>query len=36
MQIEGENIEEAKPGDDIGLKVADRVRTGDVVYRLSE
>ena len=36
MQIEGKNIEEAKQGDDIGLKVADRVRTGDVVYRLSE
>jgi translation elongation factor EF-1alpha len=36
MQIEGKNIEEAKSGDDIGLKVADRVRTGDVVYRLLE
>jgi putative protease len=36
MQIEGENIEEANAGDDIGLKVADRVRKGDVVYRLVE
>jgi putative protease len=36
MQIEGENIEEAKPGDDIGLKVTDRVREGDIVYRLVE
>jgi putative protease len=26
MQVEGENIEEANPGDDIGMKVADRVR----------
>ncbi|UCD46126.1 MAG: translation elongation factor-like protein [Candidatus Bathyarchaeota archaeon] len=36
MQIEGENIEEAKAGDDIGMKVADRVRKGDIVYRLVE
>lgn len=34
MQIEGEDIEEAKAGDSIGLKVVDRVRKGDVVYRL--
>ncbi len=36
MQVEGENIDEAKSGDDIGMKVADRVRQGDVVYRLVE
>jgi translation elongation factor EF-1alpha len=36
MQIDGKNIEEAKQGDDIGMKVADRVRKGDVVYRLVE
>lgn len=36
MQVEGENIEEANTGDDIGMKVADRVRKGDIVYRLSE
>jgi len=36
MQIEGKNIEEAKRGDDVGMKVADRVRMGDVVYRLVE
>jgi translation elongation factor EF-1alpha len=36
MQIDGKNIEEAKRGDDIGMKVADRVRKGDVVYRLVE
>lgn len=34
MQIEGKNIEEANPGDDIGMKVKDRVRKGDIVYRL--
>ena len=36
MQVEGENIEEANPGDDIGMKMADRVRKGDIVYRLGE
>jgi translation elongation factor EF-1alpha len=36
MQIEGKNIEEAKRGDDIGMKVADRVRKGDIVYHLVE
>jgi len=36
MQIEGKNIEKAKPGDDIGMKVTDRVRNGDIVYRLVE
>ncbi len=36
MQVEGENIEDANPGDDIGMKVADRVRKGDIVYRLGE
>jgi len=34
MQIEHEPVEEAKAGDSIGLKVADRVREGDIVYRL--
>ena len=36
MQIEGKNIEEANEGDDIGMKVEDRVRKGDIVYKLSE
>jgi putative protease len=36
MQIEGKNIEEADAGDDIGMKVDDRVRKGDIVYRLVE
>lgn len=34
MQIEHESVEEAKAGDSIGLKVADRVREGDIVYKL--
>ena len=36
MEIEKEEIKEAKPGDDIGMKVVDRVRKGDIVYRLAE
>ena len=35
MQVEGVNIEEAGAGDDIGMKVDDRVRQGDIVYKLS-
>lgn len=34
MQIEHENINEAKAGDSIGLKVDDRVREGDQVYKI--
>ena len=34
MQIEHNNVETAKPGDSIGLKVEDRVREGDKVYKL--
>ena len=36
MQIEHEAVEKAKKGDSIGLKVADRVREGDIVYKLSD
>jgi len=36
MQVEGKNIEEANEGDDIGMKVDDRVRKGDIVYKLTE
>ena len=35
IQVEHESLEEAKAGDKIGLKVADRVRGGDHVYRVS-
>ena len=33
MQIEHKAVEEAVPGDSIGLKVQDRVRKGDEVYK---
>ncbi|MFH1444989.1 MAG: hypothetical protein ABIF08_00740 [Nanoarchaeota archaeon] len=35
MQIERKDIKEAKKGDDIGMKVIDRVRPGDKVYRVA-
>ncbi len=34
MQIEREPIEEAKPGDLIGVKVKERVRENDLVYKI--
>ena len=36
MEIEHAKISEAKPGDTIGLKVVDRVREKDVVYKVLE
>lgn len=34
MQIEHKNIEKAKAGDSIGLKVIDKVRENDQVYKI--
>ncbi|MBI4300191.1 MAG: translation elongation factor-like protein [Chloroflexi bacterium] len=34
MQIDRQNVQEAKPGDSIGIKVPDRVRRGDKVYKI--
>jgi len=34
MQIEHENVEKAVKGQSIGLKVADRVRENDIVYKV--
>jgi len=36
MQIDRVNIAEAKPGDIIGIKVPDRVRNGDVVFKVTD
>lgn len=33
MQIEHKNVQQAKAGESIGLKVADRVREKDTVYK---
>lgn len=34
MQIEHKDVKKAKKGDSIGLKVIDRVREGDLVYKM--
>ena len=36
IQIEHEQVEKAKKGDAIGLKVKDKVREGDEVYKVIE
>jgi translation elongation factor EF-Tu-like GTPase len=36
MQIENKNVQEAGTGADIGIKVKDRVREHDVVYKVVE
>ena len=36
MQIERVDITEGKPGDLVGIKVLDRVRRGDKVYKVTE
>jgi selenocysteine-specific translation elongation factor len=36
MQIENQNVEEAKAGDSVGVKVSDRVRKTDTVYKITE
>ena len=36
MQIDNVNVETAKAGDDIGIKVADRVRKTDSVYKITD
>ena len=36
MQINNVNVAEAKPGDSVGIKVPDRVRRGDTVYKITD
>jgi len=36
MQIDNADVTEAKPGDAVGIKVPDRVRRGDVVYKVTD
>jgi len=35
MQIDNEAIEKAKKGDDVGLKVKDKVRPNDKIYKVN-
>ncbi|UCD07761.1 MAG: translation elongation factor-like protein [Candidatus Aenigmatarchaeota archaeon] len=36
MQIHNKDVEVAKKGDSIGIKVDDRVREGDQVFKITE
>ena len=36
MQIDRNSVENVKTGDDVGIKVKDRVREHDVVYKVPE
>ena len=36
MQIDRNSVETVKAGDDVGIKVKDRVRGHDVVYKMPE
>lgn len=36
MQIDNVNVQEAKTGDAVGIKVPDRVRRGDTVYKVTD
>ncbi len=35
MQIDNVNVTEAKKGQSVGIKVKDRVRQGDKIYRIT-
>ena len=36
MEIDNQKVEEARPGDLLGIKVKERVREGDKVYVVTE
>jgi len=36
MQINNVTVQEAKAGDAVGIKVSDRVRRGDKVYKVTD
>ena len=36
IQIDNVNVKEAKAGDSIGVKVGERVRRGDIVYKVTD
>ena len=36
MQINNVDVQEAKAGDAVGVKVSDRVRRGDTVYKVTD
>ena len=36
MQIDNVDVKEAKAGDNVGVKVSDRVRRGDAIYKVTD
>ena len=36
MQINNVDVGQAKAGDNVGIKVSDRVRRGDIVYKVTD
>ena len=36
MQINNVDVNEAKAGDSVGIKVSERVRRGDIVYKVTD
>ena len=36
MQINNVNVQEGKIGDAVGVKVSDRVRRGDTIYKVTD
>ncbi len=36
MQVDNVDVTEAKKGDQVGIKVPDRVRRGDAVYKVTD
>jgi len=36
MQIDNVNVTVAKAGDSVGIKVTDRVRRGDTIYKVTD
>jgi putative protease len=36
LQIERQDVEEAKPGDDVGMKVIQKVHAHDKVFKLTD
>ena len=36
MQIDNANVTEAKAGDGVGIKVPERVRPGDKIYKVTD
>jgi len=36
MQIDNVDVQQAKAGDSVGIKVSERVRRGDAVYKVTD